>query len=79
MNDEPKTPQEPEAAGSACSAGLGKLSDAQFAILQARETMEALIGYEKQYTSGANVKAIHERIIGFSDFIKARLSEMKEA
>lgn len=24
MTDEPKTPQEPEAAGSACSAGLGQ-------------------------------------------------------
>lgn len=72
-------PQEPSAVGSNLSAGLGKLSDAQFAILQARETMEALIGYEKQYASGAHVKAIHERIIGFADFIKARLSEMKTA
>lgn len=76
---ETKKPQEPGAVGSNLSAGLGKLSDAQFAILQAKETMEALIGYEKQYASGANVKAIHERIIGFADFIKARLSEMSAA
>ena len=66
-------------AGSELNDGLGKLSDSQFAILQAKETMKALIEYEKQYASGSNVKAINERIIGFADFIKARLSEMKDA
>jgi hypothetical protein len=68
-----------QAQGSELSDELGKLSDSQFAILQAKETMKALIEYEKQYSSGTNVKAIHERIIEFSDFIKARLSEMKDA
>lgn len=30
MTDEPKTPQEPEAAGSACSAGLGTCGMCRF-------------------------------------------------